>query len=103
METSAGRVISTILKHDSKVTSYKIALLRSINDVVMSYPDLTTFKKNVAVPLRILARYWLAYYWPFFDDCEMILQGPRAMRGGCFRGSGSDLGWWYAVPLKPAG
>ena len=28
----AGRVISSILKHDRKETSYKIALLRAIND-----------------------------------------------------------------------
>jgi len=25
-----GQIISTILKHDSKVTSYKIALLRAV-------------------------------------------------------------------------
>ena len=69
METPAGWVISTILKHDDKVTSYKIALLQAINDVaVKSYPDLATFKKDVAIPLRTLARFWLAYYWPFFDD-----------------------------------
>ena len=64
------------------MTSYKIALLRAINDVVMSFPDLAPFKKDVAIPLRTLARFWLAYYWPFFDDGEMILQGPRAKRGG---------------------
>ena len=32
-------VISTILRHDSKQTSYNIALLRSLNDVVLAYPD----------------------------------------------------------------
>jgi hypothetical protein len=31
------KVISTILKHDTKVTSYKIALLRAINDVVLTW------------------------------------------------------------------
>ena len=93
METIAGRVISTILKHDNKVTSYKIALLRSINDVVMSFPDITSSGRDVAIPLRILAKYWFAYYWPFFDDGEFILQGPRSFRYGrynndmAFRGS----------------
>lgn len=33
------RIISTILRHDSKQTSYKIALLRALNDVVLAYPD----------------------------------------------------------------
>ncbi|KPQ31332.1 MAG: HNH endonuclease [Phormidesmis priestleyi Ana] len=50
------KVISTILKHDSKVTSYKIALLRAINDVVLTYPDLRTHKSPVAVPLKLLAK-----------------------------------------------
>jgi hypothetical protein len=35
----ATPIISTILKHDAKVASYKIALLRSINDVVLSGRD----------------------------------------------------------------
>jgi hypothetical protein len=79
---SATKVIGTILKHDDKVTSYKIALLRAINDVVISFPDLLSHDKDVAIPLRTLARFWLAYYWSFFDGNEMILQGPRAMRDG---------------------
>jgi len=34
------RIISTVLRHDSKQTSYRIALLRSLNDVVLARPDL---------------------------------------------------------------
>ena len=54
------KVISTILKHDSKVTSYKIALLRAINDVLLTCPDLRTYKSSkssVAVPLKLLAKF----------------------------------------------
>ncbi|MBW4462157.1 MAG: hypothetical protein KME47_18235 [Nodosilinea sp. WJT8-NPBG4] len=51
------KVISTILKHDKKVTSYKIALLRAINDVVLTYPDLRTYEKDVAIPLKLLAEF----------------------------------------------
>jgi hypothetical protein len=58
-------VISTILKHDSKQTSYKIALLRAINDVVLSFPDLGRQPQDIAIPLRTLAEFWIAYYWPF--------------------------------------
>ncbi len=39
--TLSGSIISAILRHDSKVTSYKIALLRAINDVVLAYLDMT--------------------------------------------------------------
>ena len=85
MDTSpAGRTISTILRHDSKQTSYKIALLRSINDVVLNYPGLATAGKDVAVPLLHLAEYWIAYYWPFVKPGAPIDQGQRSTdpRGG---------------------
>lgn len=81
-ETPANKVISTILKHDRKVTSYKIALLRSINDVVLSFPDLRAFQQDVAVPLRMLAEFWVAYYWPFADPTHPILQGQVSIRDG---------------------
>jgi len=78
MELAASKVISTILKHDRKVTSYKIALLRAINDVVLSFPDVWALRQNVAVPLRLLAEYWVAYYWPFVAPDRPIYQGQRA-------------------------
>ncbi len=65
-----GNVISTILKHDAKVTSYKIALLRAINDVALNFHDLRNVERDVAVPLRILAQFWVAYYWSFVKSDE---------------------------------
>jgi hypothetical protein len=59
---TSNKVIGTILKHDAKVTSYKIALLRAINDVVLSFPDLRNYNKPVAIPLQVLAEFWVAYY-----------------------------------------
>ncbi|NJM98756.1 MAG: hypothetical protein HC800_17800 [Phormidesmis sp. RL_2_1] len=79
------KVISTILKHDSKVTSYKIALLRAINDVVLTYPDLRTYEAPVAVPLKLLAKFWVAYYWPFVDFVMPIQQGQQVKRDGKVR------------------
>ncbi|MEP0913070.1 hypothetical protein NDI45_19335 [Leptolyngbya sp. GB1-A1] len=84
MEPSS-QVISTILRHDSKVTSYKIALLRAINDVVLSFPDLGSYRQDVAVPLRLLAEYWVAYYWGFVASDQAIAQGQRAQRDGRLR------------------
>jgi hypothetical protein len=81
MLVPSSKTISTILKHDAKVTTYKIALLRSINDVVLSFPDLRTHDRDVAVPLRTLAQFWVAYYWPFVQPGRQIMQGPRSRRG----------------------
>jgi hypothetical protein len=77
---SSEQVISTILKHDDKVTSYKIALLRAINDVVLAFPDIGRHKQDVAIPLNKLAEYWIAYYWPFVSSEQLIWQGPRSRR-----------------------
>lgn len=52
---SGEQAIATILKHDKKNTSYKIALLRSINDLVLMYPDVAQHGQDVAVPLTRLA------------------------------------------------
>lgn len=82
---SAARVVGSILRHDKRTNSYKLALIRSINDVVLSYPDLLQTGKNVVVPLRKLAEYWLAYYWPFTNLQNPIMQGPRSRRDGALR------------------
>lgn len=76
-----SKVISTILKHDAKVTSYKIALLRAINDIALSFPNLSNGKQNIAIPLRMLAEFWVAYYWPFVRANNPIVQGQKAKRG----------------------
>ena len=78
----AHHVISTILRHDRKQNSYKIALLRSIGDVALSFPDVQQSGRDVALPLRMLAEYWVAYYWPFADPEAPLLQGARARLGG---------------------
>lgn len=74
------QVIATILRHDAKVTSYKIALLRAINDVVLAFPDLAQQEQDVAVPLRMLAENWIAYFWPFAGE-KPIYQGALSKRG----------------------
>ncbi|TVR85131.1 MAG: hypothetical protein EA416_17440 [Trueperaceae bacterium] len=75
------QVISTILRHDGKQTSYKIALLRALNDVVLAYPDVTGEDGDVAVPLRMLAEAWVAYYWPFVAPEAPVMQGVRSLLG----------------------
>lgn len=75
--TMFDNTISTILKHDKKNSSYKIALIRAINDVVLSFPTLNQNGKAVAIPLRLLADFWIAYYWPFVDPTAPIDQGVK--------------------------
>lgn len=104
MTLTSDKVISTILKHDTKVTSYKIALLRAINDVVLTYPDLRTYQSDVAIPLKLLAEFWIAYYWPFVDSDQPIRQGQQVNRQGqtindmAFRPALTELRWqWEQV------
>lgn len=86
MSPFAGeQLIATILKHDSKTTSYKLALLRALNDLVLTHPGLGAPAGDVAVPLRHVAELWAAYYWPFTDPAAPILQGARAVREGVVR------------------
>lgn len=82
---NAIQTISTILKHDRKINTYKIALIRAINDLALSFPGLNLFKQDIAIPLQMIARYWLAYYWPFCDSKYPILQGQQAILDGKLR------------------
>lgn len=82
--TSGDQAIATILKHDNKTTSYKIALLRALNDLVLSYPGLAQHEQPVAVPLARIAELWAAYYWPFVGP-QPVYQGPRSMFQGTLR------------------
>ncbi|NVO84290.1 HNH endonuclease domain-containing protein [Hymenobacter terrestris] len=82
---SGDQVIATILKHDDKKTSYKIALLRALNDLALLYPGLAQAGQPVAVPLTRLAELWTAYYWPFADEHQPIYQGARNIVRGQIR------------------
>ena len=88
MNPQAYKIISAILRNDKKLTSYKVALVRSINDIVLAFPDIKPHENGVAIPLRFLADFWMAYHWSFMDAEEPIYQGPRAFRDNIKR---SDL------------
>lgn len=77
-----SRILSSILRHDSKLNTAKLALLRSLNDVALAYAGLDTHGRDVVIPLRMLAEFWVGYYWAFMDQHDPIFQGPRARRGG---------------------
>ena len=94
--SSSNTLIATILRYDRKITSYKIALIRALNDVVLSFPDIVAqsssgedgggeVRRDVAVPLRMLAQFWVAYYFPFADPKRAIRQGQSSMLNGQVR------------------
>jgi len=83
--STGERAIATILKHDNKSTSYKLALLRAINDLVLAYPDVAATDQDIAIPLRRIAECWIAYYWPFMAEESPLYQGARAERDGVLR------------------
>ena len=81
----AGEVIATILRHETKPTSYKLALMRVVNDAALAFPDVAPADGHVAIPLRALAASWVAYYWPFVSEAAPIPQGRPAERAGLRR------------------
>jgi hypothetical protein len=91
------------------VTSYKIALLRAINDVVLAFPDVLVNDLPIAIPLRVLAASWIAYYWPFADPELPIRQGAQSLRTHgqtqdmAFRPALEDLrrAWQVAIGSTP--
>jgi hypothetical protein len=79
------QILGGILRYDRKLASYKIALLRALNDIALAFPDVSPADQPVAVPLRLIAEFWLAYYWPFMDEDRPVYQAPRAQRDGTLR------------------
>ena len=64
---NAGTLITTVLRHDRKVASYKIALIRSINDVVLGFPHIDHGSVATAIPLRIATS-----GGPLSGNCQVI-------------------------------
>lgn len=74
----AARAVGSILKHDKKVNSYKLALIRSINDVVLSYPDLADGGEVPAVWVIRYARGSASGGYPArFVKCGRAYQARR--------------------------
>lgn len=71
----AVKVIQKVLKHDRKTNNYKIALVRALNDLALTYAGAQGRGAGVAVPLKLIADLWLGYYWPFMDEEKPIYQG----------------------------
>lgn len=85
MDLAAAKALASVLRYDRKLNTYKLALVRSLNDAALAFPDVRADGNPVAVPLRYIAAAWIAYYWPFCDATAPIYQGPRVIRDGRLR------------------
>lgn len=80
-----SKLIQGILRHDRRLNTYKLALIRALNDIALNFAALQGHGHGVAVPLTVLAEAWIGYYWPFMDETCPVFQGPRTFRDGLLR------------------
>lgn len=61
--------IETIINHDRKDATYKLALLRALCDIAQTAHRHVQWHADgsVSVPLGIVTEKWLYYYWPLID------------------------------------
>ena len=74
------KLLQRVLRHDKKTNNYKIALVRALNDTAINYAAVMGKGHGIAVSLRVLAEWWIGYYWPFMDAQQPVMQGMRITR-----------------------
>lgn len=80
-----SKLIQSVLRHDKKTNTFKMALIRALNDTALNYAALRGKSEGIAVPIRVLAEWWIGYYWPFMDTERPVMQGARMLREGVLR------------------
>lgn len=100
MKLETIRHINQIIERDSKDTTYKFALLRSVIDAVHEYSHLAVCKgADVEMPLGLLVYKWLEYYYPIIDSQIFIPQKNGDAEDGkslAFRSMFKELTLFYA-------
>ncbi len=67
--------ISKIIERDTKVTTYKFALLRGVIDIILeNSPYIRIQDGRATIPTGLLVEKWMVYYYPIFDSEEYIPQ-----------------------------
>lgn len=71
--TGAFPLIRNIVINDSKSSTYKVALLRTLLRIAEGHPGavLERTKTHVALPMGLVALYWLKLYKPLLDTFDM--------------------------------
>ena len=67
--------ISKIIERDSKTTTYKFALLRSVIDIIQdNSPFISFLNDRVYFPTGLLIEKWILYYYPILESSTNIPQ-----------------------------
>lgn len=67
--------ISKIIERDSKVSTYKFALLRGTIDVILeNSPFIVQKESRIYIPLGLLIEKWLLFYYPILASKSFIPQ-----------------------------
>jgi len=75
MNPEVFRNISRIIERDSKVSTYKFALLRGTIDIIQeNSPYIKVIDGRVHMPLGLLIEKWLVYYYPLLESSIAIPQ-----------------------------
>ncbi len=68
MRDSIFSNISRIIERDSKVTTYKFALLRGVIDIIQDNSPYITFSEGrIHIPTGLLIEKWMLYYYPYWS------------------------------------
>ncbi len=75
MQEDIFRNISKIIERDSKVTTYKFALLRGLIDIIQENSPYISFSGGRAhFPTGLLIEKWILYYYPIIESPNAIPQ-----------------------------
>lgn len=75
MDNQVFKNISQIIERDSKVSTYKFALLRGTIDIVQeNSPYLIEEGDRIKIPFGLLVEKWLVYYYPLLEAETLIPQ-----------------------------
>ena len=89
--------IESIINRDTKVATYKLALLRAFCDVSLHQSGMARWEANgtVSVGIEVLADKWIEYYWPILDSSDFIPQiggeTPESSKPISFRHAPNEL------------
>lgn len=75
MQESVFTNISKIIERDSKVTTYKFALLRGVIDLIQdNSPYISISEGRMHIPTGLLIEKWVLYYYPILESSTFIPQ-----------------------------
>lgn len=75
MKAETYRNISRIIERDSKVSTYKFALLRGTIDIIQdNSPYLVIKGSRVHIPIGLMIEKWLVYYYPLLESSKPLPQ-----------------------------